>query len=237
MNTARLGKIARLPLAIREEVNQRLLNGEKGAKILHWLNGLAEVKAVLEEDFEGLHVNDDNLSAWRTGGFVDWQKKRDRLDQVREMSQWSLKLAQAGGSSMSESAAAILAGNILELLEEIRDLAKVVGEAAEPGEEGKGNNAAEKLALMGKMTADLTLAVSRLRKGDHSAAALQLARERLDQTGEELKLAQEKFQRESLALFVRWHEDKRVRDILSGEDSNDAKTEQLGQTIFGDDWK
>jgi ribonuclease D len=230
MSTARQGKIARLPANIREEINLRLLNGEKGAKILIWLNGMAEVKSVLEEDFEGLHVNDDNLSAWRTGGYADWLKKRERLDQVREMSEWSIKLAKAGGASMSEGAAAILAGNILELLEEIRDLAKVVGE------EGK-ESSAEKLAAMGKMTADLTLAVSRLRKGDHSAEALRLARERLDQTGEELKLAQEKFQRETLALFLKWHEDKRVKEIISGDDSNDTKTEQLGQTIFGEDWK
>src|SRR5579871_4636634 len=69
----RRGKIARLPQAIREELNQRLENGEQGGRLLEWLNGLPEVKKVLEVDFEGQPISDANLSAWRNGGFVDWQ--------------------------------------------------------------------------------------------------------------------------------------------------------------------
>jgi hypothetical protein len=34
---ARNGKIARLPLAVRTELNQRLRNGETGAELLTWL--------------------------------------------------------------------------------------------------------------------------------------------------------------------------------------------------------
>lgn len=43
MTTARTGKIARLPVAIREEVNRRLLDGEPASKILPWLNGLPDL--------------------------------------------------------------------------------------------------------------------------------------------------------------------------------------------------
>jgi hypothetical protein len=39
----RNGKIARLPAATREELNQRLLDGERGKHLVLWLNGLPQV--------------------------------------------------------------------------------------------------------------------------------------------------------------------------------------------------
>lgn len=68
----RRGKIARLPKEIREELNRRLENGEQGARLVEWLNGLPEVKAILEKDFEGQAINEPNLTQWRNGGFLDW---------------------------------------------------------------------------------------------------------------------------------------------------------------------
>ena len=41
----RNGKIARLPLAIRQQLNQRLQNGELGQELVSWLNQLPEVQA------------------------------------------------------------------------------------------------------------------------------------------------------------------------------------------------
>ena len=43
----RNGKIARLPAALREELNQRLLDGEQGQPLVEWLNSLPKVQAVL----------------------------------------------------------------------------------------------------------------------------------------------------------------------------------------------
>jgi hypothetical protein len=39
------GKIARLPLAIRQQLNLRLQNGEMAQDLLSWLNQLPEVQA------------------------------------------------------------------------------------------------------------------------------------------------------------------------------------------------
>ncbi len=39
------GKIARLPLAIRQQLNLRLQNGELAQDLLSWLNQLPEVQA------------------------------------------------------------------------------------------------------------------------------------------------------------------------------------------------
>ncbi len=43
----RTGKIARLPQAVRRELNQRLANAERGTKLVVWLNELPEVLEVL----------------------------------------------------------------------------------------------------------------------------------------------------------------------------------------------
>jgi len=38
MNVTRNGKIARLPRAVRQELNRRLDEGEQGKKLVAWLN-------------------------------------------------------------------------------------------------------------------------------------------------------------------------------------------------------
>jgi hypothetical protein len=49
-NSTRNGKIARLPLALREELNRRLREGEGGRTLLAWLNASPAVRAVLEAE-------------------------------------------------------------------------------------------------------------------------------------------------------------------------------------------
>ena len=44
---ARIGKIARLPRAVRIQLNFRLQDGEEGKQIVQWLNSLPHVKRVL----------------------------------------------------------------------------------------------------------------------------------------------------------------------------------------------
>jgi len=71
-NRGRVGKIARLPLAVRQELNRRMLDGEPGSKLIAWLNGLPEVQAVLAAEFQGRPIQKQNLSEWRKGGFQDY---------------------------------------------------------------------------------------------------------------------------------------------------------------------
>lgn len=81
----RKGKIARLPRGIRDELNQRLDNGEQGVRLVEWLNGLPEVKKVLESDFEARPITDGNLAEWKNGGFLDWQAQQETVSLVQEM--------------------------------------------------------------------------------------------------------------------------------------------------------
>ena len=71
--TVRTGKIARLPAAVREKVNQRLFNNEYATTILQWLNSSPEVIAILDKHFGGVPVSGNNLSTWRRrGGYQEW---------------------------------------------------------------------------------------------------------------------------------------------------------------------
>src|SRR4051812_26935232 len=118
---ARNGKIAHLPETIREELNQRLLDGQTGRKILPWLNGLAVVKAEVKPNDEGVFITDDNLSNWRTGGYQDWLKRRERVTRIRELSSYAVKLV-GGGTNISDGAAQIASGQVLEVLEQMEEL-------------------------------------------------------------------------------------------------------------------
>ena len=81
------GKIARLPRNIRDELNQRLENGEPADTILPWLNALPEVQAMLADWFAASPVNRQNLTNWRQGGYLYWLEGRQHHDLVRELVQ------------------------------------------------------------------------------------------------------------------------------------------------------
>ena len=81
------GKIGRLHGAIREQLNQRLADGEPARTVLVWLNALPEVQSVLAARFAGQPVREPNLSRWRTGGYQLWLKERERRAVVRELSE------------------------------------------------------------------------------------------------------------------------------------------------------
>ncbi|HEX4264631.1 MAG TPA: hypothetical protein VH597_09855 [Verrucomicrobiae bacterium] len=100
MNNARVGKIARLPAAIRYELNRRLENGVLGKDIVPWLNALPEVQRVLTEMFGGQPISENNLSNWRRGGFQDWLRDQERRARLEEL--W-LTVRQASCLSPSSS--------------------------------------------------------------------------------------------------------------------------------------
>jgi hypothetical protein len=82
---SRIGKIARLPKQIREQINLRLDNGETAAALVKWLNTLPEVQKLLTEQFAGKPITPQNLSQWRNGGYLEWT----RHQQLREQTRWT----------------------------------------------------------------------------------------------------------------------------------------------------
>lgn len=54
---------------------------------------------------------------------------------------------------------------------------------------------------------------------------------------EALELERERYRRETCELFLKWAEDQRAQAIAQGSAPNSQKIEQLGQLMFGEDWK
>jgi hypothetical protein len=80
MTQKRHGKIARLPRELREQLNRRIRDGEKGRRLIIWLNGLPEVQAILDRDFGGCPINSINFTKWRAGGYRDWHLQHEILN-------------------------------------------------------------------------------------------------------------------------------------------------------------
>ena len=98
--TTRRGKIARLPLAVRQELNTRLRNGEEAKQLVLWLNSLPAVQEVLAAQFQGKPIAECNLSRWRAGGYADWlleqMSPETRVNDVLAMSPDLVATLQGG---------------------------------------------------------------------------------------------------------------------------------------------
>jgi hypothetical protein len=82
--TTRNGKIARLPLAVRQELNERLRNGEVGKNLVEWLNGLESVREILSREFRASPISPQNLSEWKTRGYLVWLRAQSTIESRQE---------------------------------------------------------------------------------------------------------------------------------------------------------
>ncbi len=98
----RKGKIARLPKVIREELNRRLDDGWLHIRLVAWLNGLPEVKEILDRQFGGRAITPQNLSVWKAGGYQDWVKWRQRMTGMLPRSLGKIKRGRVGEVRNSE---------------------------------------------------------------------------------------------------------------------------------------
>jgi hypothetical protein len=157
---ARRGKIARLPMALREQLNLRLQNGQTYAALAEWLNGLPEVQAMLASHFEGAPVTEDNISRWRGGGYLAWEDRQDSLEAVALLAEESGDLAQASPESVANLVAKVLSAKLAVQLQRL--------EAMPEGE--------DKARFWGQLLGALVL----LRRGDLHAERLRAEKERFE---------------------------------------------------------
>lgn len=205
-DSTRTGKIARLPASIREEVCQRLFDGQSGPKLLAWLNAHPDVLRVLDEYFHEEPVSAQNLSEWRKGGYQAWKARRAKIDETKSLAQYALRLGEAAGGKITDGSAAILGGKILERLE-----------------------AADEKTDLNK----LTQALVALRSTDLEARKAQQRERLLEQKERQVALQEKQFQVRTCELFIQWYEDKRAAEIAEGKGKTDVKIEQLRLLMFG----
>jgi hypothetical protein len=216
---ARTGKIARLPHALREEVNRRLLDNQSSAVILPWLNAHPDATAIWDRDFEGVPASAQNLSEWKLGGWKEWRERKDRVENLKTLSSFAHDLTRSGGH-IADGAASILSGQILEALEQAGNLV-VTG----------GTDDAEKDPNAGLVA--MAKAVSSLQKAAHSKGKLELDREKSKQSAQRLKLDQQKFETQTAAKFLEWAKRPEAIAILNSGKSQQIKMEALRELMFG----
>jgi hypothetical protein len=98
----RNGKIARLPRALRQELNQRLQEGEPGKQLVDWLNSLPKVKALMKTRFEGRPISESNLSEWKTGGFRSWEADQQAAAAAASLMEGSEELRKAAKDGLTD---------------------------------------------------------------------------------------------------------------------------------------
>lgn len=157
----RNGKIARLPRAIRDELNRRLDEGEPGKRLVEWLNALPEVQVVLAADFGGRPVNEQNFSDWKQGGFADWQAYQEARAWVGQLVEQSEDLTSASGSIPLADRAAVPV---------LIALHKVLQKA-----ETSADDAAQRSGVLG-----VARQLAQLRRANHEAERVRLERARWD---------------------------------------------------------
>jgi hypothetical protein len=191
----RNGKIARLPLAIREELNQRLQNGEQGKLLVDWLNGLPEVQAVLRADFHAQPIAENNLSVWKTGGFTAWERDQETREALTSLMESAHSLQQTAKDGLIDRMGLILAA---KMAVELRHMDSFP-------------DGAEKA----KLWRELRTSLLTLRRADLYAEKLRLDREKHAQRLRQQR-AQERVRRQESQQDMMTPEEKeeRIRQIL-----------------------
>jgi len=162
----RNGKIARLPRYLREKLNRRMDDGEPGPQLLAWLNGCPDVQEVLDRDFGGRPVNEQNLSEWRQGGLRDWQRQQEACEHVHRLTDRAVALDEASEKvRITDRLASVFAVELFKVLEQLLE---------------KDVDDKERLAHLREGLREVRL----LRRGDHNVMRLQMELERWERQKE-----------------------------------------------------
>jgi hypothetical protein len=203
---SRTGKIARLPRSIRDDLNRRLEENHPSRQILDWVNSLPETRQVLDRDFHGRDINEQNLSDWRQGGFRDWLSHQDTLSTLHELAETTEELSSLPGPRISDQLSSLISA---------RYAADFVAAIKNPDELER------RLRSMRGLCRDL----AELRRGDHEAARIQLEEARLDRD-------RQKTASEVLEYLCHWIEYPKLRECLTTPDlTAKARHQQLRQIL------
>jgi hypothetical protein len=196
------GKIGRLPYGLRAEINFKIRNGVPGVEILEWLNGTPETRRVLDRYFAGRPVSEQNLTEWKAGGYLAWERHAYATEWVEELVGKSEELADKADRkdlwiSVADRVATMMA------VELGRSLEAVVADGS--------------MSLQERLDALLKIngALSKLRREDRSQKRLswQVESEQLEREAEEedkrVAAEQQAYSTQMLAGHLERHEQQR----------------------------
>lgn len=192
-------KIGRLPFALRNELNERIRDGAKGADLLAWLNATPEYRRVMRADSCGA-VNAQNLTEWRGTGYKDWMDDQAQADRIRKAADVASTITLASGCDPSTVAARIAAASLIEMVTNPDDP---------------------------KALSDAARAIASLRNTEIGAEKNKIAKQKQSLDSERLALERDKFRRQTCEIFLKWARDNRALEIVDSKKSNDEKIKAL----------
>jgi len=125
----RRSKIAHLDKNIRDDLNQKLEEGEPGNQIVDWLNSQEEVQSMLRCQFKGNPITEQNLSDWRNSGFLEWQRAQESWAWMQQLGDEADEMKERGfGAKISGWFGILMSAQMTstarELIEQETDPAK-----------------------------------------------------------------------------------------------------------------
>lgn len=207
-NMTRKGKIARLPRAVRDELNRRLDNGEPGVRLVVWLNGLPEVQRVLKDEFAGREINDQNLTEWKSGGYSDWQAQQETVVLTKELKANRKELAGAADDSLAECLATVVEARYAAVLH------------------GWDGEMTEEMCRKLRGLRWLSQEVVRLRRGDRDLERMKIERESLE-------LRRQKTEEGMKKKFEEWAEEADFRERMTPKMTQEEASRELHRILYG----
>jgi hypothetical protein len=156
---ARTGKIARLPHAVRQALNERLRDGLSCDDILAWINSLPVARESLQKHGDGAPITQDNISRWRHGGYAGWLEHQQATEALAIMAEAGRGIGQEQREALTGQLALAVAARMVEELRKFNEMP-----------EGPAKSAAWK---------NLVWSLTLLRRSEFYAGKLQLERDKL----------------------------------------------------------
>ena len=196
---AGVGKIGRLPLAIRREVARRLLDHETAMTVIEWLKAKPEVLAIWQDQFEGAAASPQNISEWKKGAeYAGYVRQLDEIERTKALSEFSVRLASAAGG-MASGAVASLGGKLMEMMD-----------SADP-----------------ETLKDLVQMATSLRNVEQNDRMLSLKERLANAKDRGLDLTERQIVFRECNRFLKWFDDVKAQEIAGGPGSHDQKLASL----------
>lgn len=213
--TTRKGKIGGLPREIREELNDRLLDGQLAPQILPWLNSMAEVQSRLASRArnreEVAEITDGNLSEWRAGGFAEWIQDA----KVRNMAKLCERMADATGQPLESLVRKVWTGKMLEAIETLASEEELTDEDGN----SQGRDFSKAFLQAGSTIASISAAAQR--EAEHKDKTRQ---KDLDLGLRKIIVARK---------FVEFYDDKRALELAESAKADDRNLPALADYLLG----
>lgn len=177
-----------------------------GPEVLEWLHEQPEAQEVLRRLFKGAAVTPQNLSDYRScAEYTKWLESQQRLEDTQAKTKFVLGLSHDAGLELSDAADAVTTSRILELME-----------TSKPEE-----------------VVALTEVFARLRKSSVERSAQALREKDAAVRQARLDLDREKFQKQTVEMFLKFAATKEAQDILGSGKSKTVQMDLLHELMFG----